>query len=335
DVPRTWAALGPGLDDLLHTPLPTIPDLASLAEASQSPADAPDTVFVLADCEPSGGVDIDEVLERWSADERFAAVRLVVVTCGAVAARAGETVRDPAGAGVRARVASVRARHPELRIALLDVPWPTWVEGEQSLPSLGRAELGWAEPALVAGEPDIAVRGHEILAPRLQQADAQVLAAIPEDGWTLQVSDPGVPESLAWVPGPTAGATGSAEPAAGRPAASELAPGEVRVEVRAVGLNFHDIVVALGTDDDAARMGVGIEGSGTVVEVGTAVGDLKSGDRVMGLFPGGAGARVVVDRRLLTEMPHGWSFAEAAAFPMAHLAAHHALRDVAGVRGGE
>ena len=77
-------------------------------------------------------------------------------------------------------------------------------------------------------------------------------------------------------------------------AAAPLAAGQVRVAVRAAGLNFRDVLIALGMYPGAAVLGG--EGAGVVLEAGPGVAGLAAGDRVMGLArrrvrPGGGGGR--------------------------------------------
>ena len=85
---------------------------------------------------------------------------------------------------------------------------------------------------------------------------------------------------------------------------STLAAGQVRVAVPAVGVNFRDVMVALGMYPGGGELGV--EGAGVVVEVGPGVTGLAVGDAVMGLL-GSGGRRAVVDARLVTAVPAGWS----------------------------
>ncbi|WP_425412838.1 type I polyketide synthase [Micromonospora humi] len=85
-------------------------------------------------------------------------------------------------------------------------------------------------------------------------------------------------------------------------------------------------------DPDAV---MGSEGAGVVVEVGPDVSDLAVGDRVFGLFHGGFAPRVVADHRVVARMPQGWSFAQAAAVPMAFLTAWYGLDDLGRLRAGE
>ena len=115
-------------------------------------------------------------------------------------------------------------------------------------------------------------------------------------------------------------------------AAAPLEAGQVRVAVRAAGLNFRDVLIALGMYPAAAVMGS--EGAGVVTETGPGVTGLAAGDRVLGLAPGGFGPVAVADARLLAPVPAGWSFAQAAAVPVAFLTAWYALVDLAGARPG-
>uniref|UniRef100_UPI003D724614 type I polyketide synthase n=1 Tax=Streptomyces cucumeris TaxID=2962890 RepID=UPI003D724614 len=99
-----------------------------------------------------------EALQWWLAEERFAGSRLVVVTRGAVSAVPGEDVTDLAAATVWGLVRSAQAEHPD-RFVLLDVD-------DQELSG------GVLDAVLASGEPQIAVRSGELLAPRLARATA-------------------------------------------------------------------------------------------------------------------------------------------------------------------
>src|ERR1700684_4482976 len=113
-----------------------------------------------------------------------------------------------------------------------------------------------------------------------------------------------------------------------------LEAGQVRVDVRAAGLNFLDVFVALGMGPGQGR-GLGAEGAGVVTATGPGVAGLNVGDAVMGILPGAFGPVAVTDHRLLAPIPAGWSFAEAATVPVAFATAYYALVDLAGLRPGE
>lgn len=112
-----------------------------------------------------------------------------------------------------------------------------------------------------------------------------------------------------------------------------LLPHEVRVAVRAAGVNFRDLLTTLGLYP--GEHWLGLEGAGVVVEVGEAVTGIAPGDRVMGLLPGAFGPTAVTDHRSLARVPAGWSFVQAATVPVVFLTAYHALADLAEIAEGE
>ncbi len=116
-------------------------------------------------------------------------------------------------------------------------------------------------------------------------------------------------------------------------APGSLLAGQVRVGVRAAGVNFRDVLVVLGMYPGGGS--VGGEGAGVVLEVGPGVEGLAVGDRVMGLMVGAFGSVAITDERLLVQVPEGWSFTRAASVPIAFLTAYYALTELAKVRKGE
>ncbi|WP_139140993.1 type I polyketide synthase, partial [Streptomyces oceani] len=170
-------------------------------------------------------------------------------------------------------------------------------------------------------EGQLALRAGTVLLPRLASARTGEALVPPAgtDGWLLAQGAGGSLDDLSLVPHPDA-----CEP---------LAEGEIRVAVRAAGLNFRDVLISLGMYPGAANMGN--EGAGTVLETGPGVTGLAVGDRVMGLIPGAFGPLAVVDRRLVTRVPDGWTFEQAATTPMVFLTAYYALRDLGALEPGE
>ncbi|MEU3860744.1 SDR family NAD(P)-dependent oxidoreductase [Streptomyces sp. NPDC028722] len=249
-------------------------------------------------------------LQAFLADPGDDTARLLVLTRGAVAVHGGETVTDPAGAAVWGLVRSAQSENPD-RLLLADL------DGHAA-----SRDILTGVPAAAAAleEPQLALREGEVLVPRLGRLADDTLT-IPDGArtWHLDTTGPGTLENLALLP--------DAEP--GPPA-----PGQVRVAVRAAGMNFRDVLIAL--DMYPGRAAIGGEGAGVVLETGPGVTALAPGDRVMGLFPGGAfGPEAVTDQRRLVRVPAGWSFAQAAAAPIAFLTALYGLRDLAGLRAGE
>ena len=118
---------------------------------------------------------------------------------------------------------------------------------------------------------------------------------------------------------------------------SPLAPGQVRVAIRAAGINFPDILMAAGEYQLKPELPFtpGVEAAGDVVEVKEADG-VAVGDRVIVKLRHGAYAdEVVVAPSQLTPLPSTFDYAEGATFLAAHGTAYHGLIDRGQVREGE
>jgi acyl transferase domain-containing protein/NADPH:quinone reductase-like Zn-dependent oxidoreductase/acyl carrier protein len=317
-----WASLGfadPVLQEQIEgegVNIDSYEGLGSLAEAAESSqGGVPD--FVLLDCRALGGDPPDGVhaavlqvlssLQEWLQEGRLGGSRLVILTSGAVAVGVGEDVPSPAAAAVWGMVRSAQSEHPG-RFALVDL------DGESS------SWRGLAA-ALAGEELCVAIRTGELFAARLTRASSDGVLTPPEDAsaWRLDTTGANTFEDLALV----------ACPEATRP----LEQGEIRVGVRAAGVNFKDVLIALGMYPGGAT--IGNEAAGIVLEVGRGVEDLAPGDRVTGLFSGSFGPLAITDSRLVTRVPADWSFSQAASMPLVFLTAYYALVDLADVQPRE
>jgi NADPH:quinone reductase-like Zn-dependent oxidoreductase len=122
--------------------------------------------------------------------------------------------------------------------------------------------------------------------------------------------------------------------------AAEPSPGDgdIRIRVRAAGINFADILARLGLYPDAPKppMVVGYEVAGHVDAVGRAVTGVSAGDRVVALTRfGGYSDAVVVPAEHAFRFPDDLSDAEAAALPVNYLTAALALYRMAALGAGE
>jgi acyl transferase domain-containing protein/NADPH:quinone reductase-like Zn-dependent oxidoreductase/short-subunit dehydrogenase/surfactin synthase thioesterase subunit len=285
------------------------PDVAGLLAAVRAGAGLPDVVAVRCD-PPAGGVaDAARssvhaalaVLRSWLVEEELHGVPLVFVTGRAVAAGAGEELPGLAAAPVWGLVRSAQNENPGVRLVLADID-----AGEESWRVL--------PAAAVLGEPQVAVRAGRVLLPRLAPAGNGLVP-----GTRLEVTSPGTLDGLGVVQAPRV--------------LAPLGPGQVRIAVRAAGLNFRDVMVALGAIP--GQEGIGGEGAGVVIETGPDVTGLVAGDRVFGMFAGAFGPVTVSDCRSVLPMPPQWSFEQAATVPIAFLTAYAALDGLAGLRPGE
>uniref|UniRef100_A0AAU1IBX2 SDR family NAD(P)-dependent oxidoreductase n=1 Tax=Streptomyces sp. NBC_00180 TaxID=2903632 RepID=A0AAU1IBX2_9ACTN len=316
DSAAPWAVIGDSFEGA-----ESFPDLASLAAAIDMGLPVPEVVLrpVAPAAEAAGEVpgqvrtaltDLTGELAAWLADERFAAARLVLLTRGAVTT-SGRGPVDLTRAPLWGMARSAQAENPG-RLLLVDVDDP-------AVPaSTVRTAVA---TALGAGEPQLALRAGESLVPRLHPVTSDALLPVPagERAWRLDSTAPGALDNLALLPCPEV--------------LEDLASDEVRVEVRAAGVNFRDVLIALAMYPGRAVPGA--EAAGVVREVGSAVTGLRPGDHVMGVFTGALGPVAVTDARLVAPMPQDWSFELAASVPITYLTAYYGLTDLAGMRPGE
>jgi NADPH2:quinone reductase len=121
-------------------------------------------------------------------------------------------------------------------------------------------------------------------------------------------------------------------------ASAPLEHGQVRVAVRAAGINFPDILMVAGDYQLKPELPFvpGVEAAGEVAEIADGATGVAVGDRVMVRMRHGAYAEeVVVAPSQLTPLPSNFDLAEGATFLAAHGTAHHALVDRGELEPGE
>jgi NADPH:quinone reductase-like Zn-dependent oxidoreductase len=118
----------------------------------------------------------------------------------------------------------------------------------------------------------------------------------------------------------------------------EAGPGDVRIAVRAAGINFADLMARSGIYPDAPRPPcvVGYEVAGEVDAVGEGVEGLSPGDRVLaGTRFGGYAECVAVPAEQVLPLPDGLSYEEGAAFPVNYGTAYAGVVVMGGLREGD
>jgi NADPH2:quinone reductase len=121
-------------------------------------------------------------------------------------------------------------------------------------------------------------------------------------------------------------------------AAAPLGEGQVRVAIRAAGINFPDILMAAGEYQLKPPLPFtpGVEAAGDVIEVDGAAKGVAVGDRVIVKLRHGAYAdEAVVTPSQTIPLPRVFDYAEGATFLAAHGTAYHALIDRGRVEPGE
>lgn len=187
------------------------------------------------------------------------------------------------------------------------------------------------------GEDRVAYRSGRRFVARLEEGGRSKTSALSKDNsflrspYKLQLSDYGVLENLQLVPG------------------SRRLPGrgEVEIETKATGLNFREVLMALGmmreqtgptfkTPIQATDILFGGECSGTIVAVGEGVSQFQVGDRVIaGLILGGFNKYVTCRAEFVARKPPELDFQEAATLPITFLTAYYGLVTLAGISPGE
>ncbi|KAF5689873.1 polyketide synthase [Fusarium denticulatum] len=137
----------------------------------------------------------------------------------------------------------------------------------------------------------------------------------------LRVDKPGSLDSMNWV------ASALTE---------TLEADMVEVKVHSAGLNFHDVVKAMGlVPSQGPYVLPGLEVAGTVSRLGSGVASLSIGDRVMSLcYIGGLSTHFTAKHHYIHKIPNSMSFEEAAAMQCCFSTVIYALLDVGKMRNG-
>ncbi len=245
-----------------------------------------------------------------------AAARLTVVTRGA-APFAGAASAHPEQATVWGLGRVLANEHPELACRLIDVdPGRT-----DAVAALMRELTG------NAAEEEVVLTRDGRRVPRMltaARADACTATRAVQPA-VLGFDAPGSLRNLEWFALPE----------------RVLAPGEIEIEPVATGLNFRDVMYAMGLlSDEAVETGfagatIGMELSGRVVRIGADVADFAPGDAVLGFAPASFATRVTTRAAAIAHKPARLSFEEAATVPTTFFTAYYALVEMARLRRGE
>ncbi len=212
----------------------------------------------------------------------------------------------------------IRNEHPDFRCTLLDV----------AADSVTAEAPAWLCRELLApdGEDEVALTRTGRFVPRMVSRPAPTKAEpIAEAGYRLDFLVPGQLRNLGW------------QPLVPRPPAED----EVEIRPAAVGLNFRDVMYAMGLlSDEAVENGfsgasLGLELAGRVTRVGTRVRDIAVGDEVVAFAPACFSSHVLTRAASVAAKPAEWSFREAATVPTVFFTVYYALKHLADVQPGE
>jgi NADPH:quinone reductase-like Zn-dependent oxidoreductase len=117
----------------------------------------------------------------------------------------------------------------------------------------------------------------------------------------------------------------------------EAGQGQIRIRVKAAGINFADLMARVGLYPDAPKIPcvVGYEVSGVVDAVGPGVAGFAAGDRVFGMPRfGGYADTLVISAEQAFRLPAAMTFEQAAALPVVYLTAYNMMLFTGTVRPG-
>lgn len=172
---------------------------------------------------------------------------------------------------------------------------------------------------------EVILRGSRRLASRLRAVTPPASAKEAPQKLRLDFAQPGALENLRWF----------------EMTDTALAPDQIEIQMQATGLNFRDVMWALGIlKDEAVENGyagptLGMEGAGIISAVGAEISDLAIGDRVMCFAPSCFADYVVTKTTAVAKIPDSMTFEEAATIPSVFFTIYYALNYLARLEPGE
>jgi acyl transferase domain-containing protein/NADPH:quinone reductase-like Zn-dependent oxidoreductase/SAM-dependent methyltransferase/acyl carrier protein len=246
--------------------------------------------------------------------------RIWLTTCGAQQVTAEDALAAVAQAPLWGLGRVIANEHPHVQCTLLDLD-----------PDAGVSMSALLERELFADDPEqeVAVRGHSRYVPRIngpiqslttvsRTSAARTGRSVP---FSVEASRPGVLDSLILR-----------ETKRRKPG-----PDEVEIQVCAAGLNFRDVMKAMGLypTDGEEVMWLGDECAGRIVKVGASVKGLRVGDEVVAVAPGTLRSFVTIPATQALKKPAHLSFEEAATIPIVFLTVLYALKHLSVLSRGE
>lgn len=258
--------------------------------------------------------------------------QVCLVTRGAVAVRPGESA-DPEQASLWGLARTFRAEYPAIATYLIDLPHASAAAMELASPPVSgagsRGAIAAQEANLVsrwlvaqsasrsdtvASSEEAALRNGRFLKPQMKAVQAEAVEVIER---SLVIGTPGLLETLGEEPFAT----------------SDPAHGEVQIACYAHGLNFREVLTAMGSYAGQSAP-LGAECAGVVVKAGDGAG-FAPGTPVVAFAPASLRTTVNVPAAYVAVKPAAMSFAQAAGIPVAFLTADYAFSRVARLQQGQ
>lgn len=231
---------------------------------------------------------------------------------------------------------TLRCEYPFKRYVSLDLEASssTWQTAQIfSIAKAFGASFDYNQSKQVPVELEFAVRKGLIHIPRVFEDAAENRAVLEKTSTTetmpffdsrrnirLSVRTPGLIDSLIFVNDDTI--------------AGPLPPDHVQIKPAAFGLNFRDVMVAMGQLDET-RMGFECSGFITAVGPEAAARGFAIGDRVYAFLRGYFANTIRIHHTSVAKIPEGMDMETAASIPLVFITAYHALHNMARLKSGE
>ena len=309
---------------ILHGYIPTGAAVDGVAWLTPLDFDSQSTLAQVQQLLAEGAALISKLTESTDA---FAPTQICMVTRGTQAVN-GEPVTNVLGAGAWGLFGSVANEYSSLKTACIDLPS---VPAEEEMIRLAELLLGDRK------EGQIALRADGNFGARLCpfEASANNIQKIPVS--QLRSTEQGESEGFELSQAIT-GSLDSFDLVAAW--SDDPKDEEVEIAVEAAGINFRDVLVAMGVCEAPKGSRIGGECSGTVLRVGKKVVGFRPGDAVIAISAsfqetGMFATRVRVPESLVVKKPENISFEQAAGIPCVFLTAWYALVKLARLQKGE
>jgi len=282
--------------------------LQSYLAASTKSDEAPDEILVLCNMD---GVDLASRLASIltvvkSAIKGARPCKLTFMTTGGEEVTGMESTLCHADAAIGGLVRSIQLEFPDFACRRIDLD-PDSEDIESIVTILLRHD----------DETDIAVRDGKRYSTRLRHWQPSPLSLTRVEPWKLINTAPGTLERFERQPLKR----------------SEPGSGEVEVAVEVTGLNFRDVLNALGEYPGAPPLGG--ECAGRVVAIGDGVENVQLGDAVVALTSGAFASHVTLPASLTSRLPEGFDMRDGAAFAIPFVTADYCLRELGNIDKGE
>jgi acyl transferase domain-containing protein/acyl carrier protein len=262
-----------------------------------------------------------DIARSLTVQERPVATRLVLVTRGGQHVLASDA-GSPAQAALWGLGRTLALEQPSLRSTLIDLDPVASSQDAQRLAAVLRN---------LDGEDQVALRGDDSYVARLalcgeeaswMQRSPQQPVAAGSRAYRLETKAAGVLDNLQLR----------------EMSRKDPDPGQVEIEVAASGINFLDVLGAMGARPDAGPsnpLRLGYECAGRVIRVGAGVHSVAIGDTVVAISPNCLASHVLVPETLVSRFPSDLSIEQAASIPVAYVTAWYALEHLARIQKGE